>query len=400
MITQNFIGERLRNARMYRSMTLADLAAETELSRQALSQYENGIIKPEINNLFSLAQALNFPVYYFSSESKYRVSTETTYFRSLMSTSKKDRLAQRVRIEFIAQIFESLFDYITFPEFNVPKVDFAGSNDGYAYETKNEVAEIETITQQIRNEWNLGNEPIKDLRYTLESHGIVVTSADPKADKIDAFSQRTLINNGEVYLIVISKNNQSLARARFDMAHELAHILLHPWSEDLESIPREDFKARERQANIFASAFILPRESFGHDVAHYPTNLEYYKHLKLKWNASIQAMIYRTHQIGMITSSQYQYLMRQISKNGWREREPGDKPYIMKTNLLQSAVEMLLREKILSVEGFLDLLKDKGIILHPEEIEDLICLKKGTLAIKKSAQPTLIQLRPHTEITP
>ena len=42
------------------------------------------------------------------------------------------------------------------------------------------------------------------------------------------------------------------------MAQELGHILLHPWSEDLEAITKDEFKARERQANMFASAFLLP----------------------------------------------------------------------------------------------------------------------------------------------
>lgn len=398
MAAHNFIGERLKNARLLRGMTLTDLAAETKLSKQALSQYENGTIKPEIGNLFALGKSLDFPIDYFSSEYKYRISTETTYFRSLMSTSKKDRLAQRVRIEFIAQIYEALYDYVSFPHLNLPKVDFTGGNEGYSYEAINEAVELETIAQHIRQYWKLDSGPIKDFRYTLEANGIVVTCTDPMAQKIDAFSQRTLINDGEVFFIVISKKNQSLARARFDMAHELAHILLHPWSEDLESIPKEEFKARERQANILASSLLMPRDTFGFDVSHYPTNLEYYIHLKGKWNVSIQAMVYRTHQLGVITTSQYQYLMRQISKNGWREKEPGDQPYIMTSNLLQGAVELLLKKQELSVERFLNLLKTKGVILHPPEIEDLLCLKKGTLKIHTTPKPSLVQLKNSIEI--
>ena len=145
MVTQNFIGERLKNARIYRGMTLTDLSTKTGLSKQALSQYENGTIKPEVSNLFSLAKSLSFPVDYFSSESKFRVNTETTYFRSLTSTSKKDRLAQRARIEFIAQIYETLFDFISFPLLNLPTIDFAGSNEGYAYEPENEAEDRKSV---------------------------------------------------------------------------------------------------------------------------------------------------------------------------------------------------------------------------------------------------------------
>lgn len=190
-------------------------------------------------------------------------------------------------IEFIAQIYETLFDFISFPPLNLPTIDFAGSNEGYAYESENEVEELEAISQQVRECWN-GTGPIKDFRYTIEANGIVVTCTDPKADKIDAFSQRTLINGGEVFLIVISKNNQSLARARFDMAHELAHILLHPWSEDLESIPKEEFKLANDKQIFSLVHYCCPKIRLDFDVAHL-TNLECYQHLK--WNVSIQAMV-------------------------------------------------------------------------------------------------------------
>lgn len=110
------------------------------------------------------------------------------------------------------------------------------------------------------------------------------------------------------------------------MAHELGHIVPHPWSEDIESLSKEEFKARERQANMFASAFLLPRDSFLRDVMQYPTDLNYYRHLKKKCKVSIQAMIVRAKQLDAISPSQYQYMFRQLSKNGWRTSEPDDVP--------------------------------------------------------------------------
>jgi len=392
MTTHNFKGDRLKKARIYRGMTLTDLAAKTGLTKQALSQFENGPITPSDSSLFALANALDFPVEYFSTTSRYTVRSEAAYFRSLMSTNKKDRLAQTVRLEFIAQIYETLFDYIDFPPLRLPKVFFSDTASYEDIEQK-EATELEQIAEQVREFWGLGSEPIKDLRYILEENGIVVTCASLNADKIDAFSQRTLINDGEVFFIVISKENQSIVRARFDMAHELAHILLHPWSEDLESISREEFKARERQANTMASAFLLPKETFGFDISHYPTNLDYYFHLKTKWNVSVKAMIYRAHKLDIITTNQYQYLMRQYSKNGWNSGEPDDQPYSPKSTLLQGAVELLLTSKELSVEGFLASLKVRGIIHSPKEIEDLLCLDKGTLTPPPVTRPQLFQIK-------
>lgn len=56
---------------------------------------------------------------------------------------------------------------------------------------------------------------------------------------------------------MLTKGQKPEGRIRFDMAHELGHIILHPWSESLELITKEEFKLRERQANIFASAFLV-----------------------------------------------------------------------------------------------------------------------------------------------
>ena len=65
-----------------------------------------------------------------------------------------------------------------------------------------------------------------------------------------------------MYAIAVDQGNKPEGRIRFDLAHELGHILLHPWSESLEMIMREEVKMREKQANMFASAFLLPADDF------------------------------------------------------------------------------------------------------------------------------------------
>ena len=49
-------------------------------------------------------------------------------------------------------------------------------------------------------------------------------------------------------------------------------------------------------------------------VSAYPTAIDYYRELKKKWKVSMQAMMYRSRQMGIITANQFQYMMRQISK--------------------------------------------------------------------------------------
>ena len=357
MIEKKFYGERLRSARMYRGLTLTELANRTEISKQSISLYENDNNTPDYMKVRLLASELNFPYDYFFQKDSYAAKTETTYFRSLASATKKERTAQSIKLEYVAKMYEILMEFISFPEMNLPSVDFVGCDDVFECENEDAIQEIEDIAAQVRKYWDIGTGPIKDLQYLLEKNGIIVTGFDTNEDKIDAFSQRTIVAGNDIYFIAVALGNRPEGRIRFDMAHELGHILLHPWSEDLEAITKDEFKARERQANMFASAFLLPRDSFGKDIASYPTDLKYYQFLKNKWKVSIQAMIYRTHQLGIMSDNQYQYLMRQVSKNGWRINEPGDASYSLNENIFQGAIDLLIEQNVLTAKEILDLFK-------------------------------------------
>lgn len=387
-----FNGERLRKARIYNGLTLTELADRMEISKQSLSLYENGKNIPDYQRVHALANQLGFPFDFFFQEDKVSTRTETTYFRSQATATKKDRTAQSVKLEFVARMYEVLWNFIDFPVFDAPDVEFTGFDTVEDCNTEAAINEMETVAQTVRKAWGLGNSPIKNLQYLLEQHGILVTVLETNEDKIDAFSQRTLVENSDVYLIALAMSKVYECRIRFDMAHELGHIMLHPWSEDLDTISKEDFKARERQANMFASAFLLPRETFGSEVAQYPTNLDYYQFLKKRWKVSIQAMVYRAHQLKIITSNQYQYLMRQISKNGWKTQEPGDVPYVLNESIFQGAIDLLFENNILSPNTLMREFRINGISLYASTIEELLHLRKGTLASDDKVIP-LFQLK-------
>ena len=392
MIEKKFYGERLRSARMYRGLTLTELAKRTEISKQSLSLYENDNNTPDYMKVRRLASELNFPYDYFFQKDSYAAKTETTYFRSLASATKKDRTAQSIKLEYVAKMYEILMEFISFPEMNLPSVDFVGCDDVFECENEDAIQEIEDIAAQVRKYWDIGTGPIKDLQYLLEKNGIIVTGFDTNEDKIDAFSQRTIVAGNDIYFIAVALGNRPEGRIRFDMAHELGHILLHPWSEDLEAITKDEFKARERQANMFASAFLLPRDSFGKDIASYPTDLKYYQFLKNKWKVSIQAMIYRAHQLGIMSDNQYQYLMRQVSKNGWRINEPGDASYSLNENIFQVAIDLLIEQNVLTAKEILDLFKKNGVTLYLEDMEELLHLRPDTLKVEEKVVP-ILQLR-------
>ena len=87
--------ERLREARLFRKMTMADLAQAVGINKQAISQFENNKTSPEPMTLRRIAEILKFP-YSFFVEYDFPSIIGNTYFRALYSSKKKDLAAQKI----------------------------------------------------------------------------------------------------------------------------------------------------------------------------------------------------------------------------------------------------------------------------------------------------------------
>ena len=376
MNNRKFNGEKLKSARIYRGLTITELAEKIGISKQAISQYENEDIIPSYENLFKIMNCLKFPQEHFCQET-IPIKTGATYFRSLLTTNKKDRFEHIEKMKYLVKIYQALSSYVTFPKLHLPDINPSSES-------------IEEIAQKIRFHWKIDNQPIKDIIYLLEKNGIIVTTYKTNTSDVDAYSQFT----ENKYIVVLSDNKNSAARRQFDAAHELGHIVLHAWSEDIEALTRDEFKERENQAHEFAAAFLLPKNSFIEEVMLYPTTLEYYKQLKKKWKVSIQAMIMRAHHLEVISFSQYQYLMRQVSKQGWRKREPLDDTLeVMKPTLLNKSIDLLIDNEVFSTQELLKEFIDKNVALDPTEIELLLNLPENKLFVQKNETTKILDLQ-------
>lgn len=390
MKTQKFNGQRLKDALQFREKKMTELADETGISKQSLSLYANDSNTPPFENVVKIARALKFPTDFFMSEDSCTVATGNTYFRSQAAVKKKSRNAQKIKLEYVAKIYEALLNYIDFPALNLPVLDDFSLPDDIAEAKSDEAcAEIERLAQAIRKYWNIDSGPIDNLQYYLESNGIIVTGFRDVSSDIDAFSQQVDVNGTNVFIIALAIGSKPIERLRLDMAHELGHILMHTWGEDNEDVSREEFNAREWQANYFASALLLPKETFTRSVSAYPTNVDYYKSLKKKWKVSMQAMMYRARQLDIITDNQFQYMMRIVSKNGWRTKEPGDVPGQIGDTVFQGAIDLLFDGEYVTVDELLNVIAEYGVNLFQEDLENLMCLKTGTLDQKSKIIPFL-----------
>lgn len=377
MSTKKFNGERLKSARIYRGLSITDLANSADVSKQAISQFENGKNPPGLETLLKLIAALRFPREFFYVEDSNDIKIGNTFFRSLLTTNKKDKLTQVEKTKYLAQIFNFLNTFLEFPSVNLPNIDNNQS--------------IEEVAMSVREHWGMGDGPIQNMVNMLEKNGIIVTSFTTDNQKIDAFSQSQIINGQEYYFMVLGNDKNTLGRRQFDAAHELGHIILHEWNVDLETISKEEFREIEKQANQFAAALLMPREAFLNDFNNsFASNLDYYVELKKKWRVSIQAMIVRSYNLKIINNAQYQNLMRGVSKRGWRTKEPLDNLLsVPKPALLRKAVDILLANKIFTEEELVAKLGKSGLPLDRREIEMLLGLEENKLAKKEIGMPVI-----------
>lgn len=378
----NFNGERLKLARIFRNMTASELAEKIGVSRQAVLQYEKNEINPKLDTEFTIITILHFPRDFFYKDNLFDLPVENTFFRALSTTKKIDLQTQEEKTKIIVYIYEFLNKYFNYPELDLPNIDV-----NIDFDNKEN---IEDIAIKIRNYWGLGMQPIENMVNLLENKGIIVSTLNVDNKKIDAFTQVHKINNIDKYCIILSNDKQSVARRNFDAAHELGHIILHRNIERVEDLPIEEQRKLEDQANFFAAAFLLPKNEFFSNLKE-PLSLEYYKELKKKWKVSIAAMVMRAKQIGRINNNQYIELVKLMNYRKWRIREPLDNQWkLQQTILFKKSIEMLKNNNVLSGSEFVYEFGKYGYPMYAEDLEMLLDLEKGTLSDENEINKNII----------
>jgi Zn-dependent peptidase ImmA (M78 family) len=172
-------------------------------------------------------------------------------------------------------------------------------------------------------------------------------------------------------------------RRRFDLAHELGHLVLHQGIGEDELEDKEVFDRVESEANRFASAFLLPATTFPNEI--FTARLEAFVELKKRWKVAISAQIYRCSDLGLFTEYQILNMRKQMSARRWRKFEPLDNEIpIEKPSLISKAVALLLESKALAPGELLN-----AININPAVIESLSGVRRGTLGSSSDANPVV-----------
>lgn len=360
------VGEKLKIARQIRNKTITQLAKEVEVSKQAISQYESELIEPKGEILSKICNVLSFPLFFFINPFKEEITVSNTFFRALNSTPALERNSYFEKAKLVSRIYNYLEDILILPKLNIPRFQVSDNISEY---------EIEKLASNLRQYWGLGEEPIYDVVSLLERNGVIVSVLKSESKKIDGFTQVYKSNGKLRYCVILDDEKHSMARRNFSAAHELGHIILHTYINP-EEFETDRIKI-EKQANKFASSFLLPRNSFKKDLVN-PLNYELYVTLKLKWRVSIQAMIMRAKDLGLIDYYQYTSLFKKYNYKITHSNLPGEKyePFdndgkisFEQPELFETALELSLGNKKTDYYFMQEHLKELGIALD----DDFLC---------------------------
>lgn len=372
---REFNGERLKEARYFKSMSITDLARELDISKQMVSKYETSKANPTPEILFKIVRILDFPTEFYFNNDKFTEDSKGTFYRSRFTSTQKQK-APSESIKRIVTIYRDFLNqYINFPELSKPIVD---NLDDLIEENK-----FETMTKILREHWGLGRKPIDSMMVLLEEQGFVNALLPKDIEKVDAFGSHEFINNNNYY-VIISKENSSFYRQQFSLAHELGHWFMHTDEIDPQSLDPVEYRKRESEANDFASSFLLPKEEFLEDINNMgAVTLVNLIALKEKWNVALSAMLMRASKLNVITEMEYTKLQKQISYQGWRKKEPLDDKLITKPMALKQATELVVDHGLIKAYDIPSMISELygrsyGVAL----LENAVGLEKGYLAIE------------------
>ena len=300
-----FDKDRLRLARQYRGFKKIDLARLVGLTPSALTQIENGAVKPRTATLTGLSLALGFPVEFFIADghrSPVSLDQGRSFFRSLRSTRQVDRDQAEAQAALCNDVLQGFAQFVKLPTCNLPTTLFVPEEATFDA--------IESAAEELRRVWNIPNGPIANVVRLLESHGIAVTRSGIYPSEVDSFSRWF----GGRPLVVLRADKDDLPRLRFDAAHELGHLVLHSEIEPANRV-------LEQQAHRFAAALLMPKTDI-RPLLPSTFNLQQYGRLKTTWGVSIQALLYRARDLGRMSDATYRRAMMRLSAQGLRRNEP------------------------------------------------------------------------------
>ena len=327
---------RLMQALAARGLSQVALAGMVGVSTATVSKWKNGQQSPEAEALTNLSKVINVTPEWFTRPLPGKCSLPL--FRSNASALSNARSMLEARLEWAQDIALALSEFVDFPEVNLPKRAFTDPEEITS-------ADIEEAADECRELWNLGRRAIPDLAMAVEGAGVILVREETGVATIEGLSAWSQALGRP--LVLLSADKQNGFRSRFDLAHELGHLILHRGIDRSTDPVRH--KIMEDQAHRFAGAFLLPAETFAAEVRS-PVTLDSLLLLKQRWGVSAAAMIMRLWALKIIDDDAKGLLFKRRSARWGVKAEPGDEGRAPEqVRLLKRTIELLASSGVLPV---------------------------------------------------
>lgn len=352
-----FNGTNVRLLRVFREMTQLELSQEVSVSEAMIWQIERDR-QPSESLLEALSLVLGVDTAFFFDVIKDEFDESECHFRKGGSSAERIRKRVLAQASLFGHVASYLANRLSLPKYDVPEL------------TAVTAEEIERAAEHCRDHWKLGRDrPITKMGRVLENAGVMLTRLrNDDSVKLDAFSRRGRV--GAMSFVVLNPAKRSSSRTRYDMAHELAHLVL---DHDIQ-LPLAE---REHRADRFAAAFLLPRAGVRREFhfARGVINWDHIFELKKRWKVSAQAILYRAYDLRLIDVLEFRRAYKTMSARGWVRKEPSE-PENESPELFRKAMQTLWQRKKI---GAAEVAKD----LHwsVATFEDVTGLRSGSSGV-------------------
>lgn len=286
---------RITLARLRSGIGKAQLAERLGTTARTITNYETQGAPERV--ISALAEALGCPQTYLQLPATEALEEDRVFFRARRRTSAAQKHMATAAGRTGVELYELITRYFDLPELALP--EFQGM-------------EPEAAAQRLRGEWDLGLSPIPNLVRLAESKGLRVLTLPNGTADVDAFS---IWEEGRPFIFLSTL--KSAERSRFDLAHELGHLVLHG-SLETNAINEQ---GAEKEADRFASEFLIPslflKSKVGRDASVSSV-------IKVKEFLGVSAMAtaYALHRADRMSDWAYRQMCIELARRGFRSGEP------------------------------------------------------------------------------
>jgi len=302
------LGERLKLARKRAGLSLRELSDQmrNQVSAQAIGKYETEQMMPSSSVLVALAKALDVDLDFLTSAQVAELCA--VEFRKDAGTGVKD--GARVEAEVIDHV-ERYLAIEAILELASEENELAGRHPVKvsSYE------EVELLANRLRQDWNLGDDPIASVTRLLEEKGVKVIALE-MPDHFSGLTCEVKRANGLPPLpVIVVSTAITVERLRFTLCHELGHRIIAGTTSKLIDL--------EKAMHRFASAFLMPATAVRREFGESRHALAYaeVKSAKHFFGVSAAALVVRLRDLAIIRDAYLTYLFQSLGST-WRTTEP------------------------------------------------------------------------------